>query len=145
MSDALSKGMVLVMSLWSDSYASMLWLDSTFPPEKAGQPGSERGDCPTSSGKAAQVQSEQPNAQVTFSNIKFGDIGSTFNSGEVSSSSGSSSSSREEPAPPASAPAASAPAKGKTTAPKTVASKGKGGKQPKTGVKFGSAPEEWSE
>merc|ERR1712137_1162192 len=27
----IQKGVVLVMSLWDDHYANMLWLDSTFP------------------------------------------------------------------------------------------------------------------
>lgn len=31
MSDSLGKGMVLVMSLWDDHAADMLWLDSTYP------------------------------------------------------------------------------------------------------------------
>src|SRR5690606_37607178 len=43
--EALAMPMVLVMSIWSDHHANMLWLDSTYPPEKAGEPGSERGSC----------------------------------------------------------------------------------------------------
>jgi cellulose 1,4-beta-cellobiosidase len=142
MSDALGKGMVLVMSLWDDHYADMLWLDSTYPPEKAGQPGSERGGCDAASGKPDTVESSQPNAQVTFSNIKFGDIGSTFNS--AGASSGASSASSEDSSSSAEAPEAPAAPKAKQ-APKQPPAKGKGGKQPKTGVKYGSAPEEWLE
>jgi cellulose 1,4-beta-cellobiosidase len=67
------------MSLWDDHYANMLWLDSNYPtdqdPEK---PGIARGECATSSGVPAEVESTNPNAQVVFSNIKFGPIGSTF-------------------------------------------------------------------
>ena len=51
MSKALSQGMVLVMSLWDDHYANMLWLDSTYPTDKdASTPGIGRGECETSSG-----------------------------------------------------------------------------------------------
>ncbi|KAI0598281.1 putative cellulose 1, 4-beta-cellobiosidase [Biscogniauxia sp. FL1348] len=69
--------MVLVMSIWDDHYANMLWLDSSYPPEKAGQPGGDRGDCPPDSGAPADVESSIPDAQVIWSNIRFGPIGST--------------------------------------------------------------------
>ncbi|KAF2396546.1 exoglucanase [Trichodelitschia bisporula] len=81
MSSALQKGMVLVMSLWDDHYSNMLWLDSTFPTDKSG-PGTERGDCPTSGGTPEAVEAESGSASVTFSNIKFGDINSTFAAGK---------------------------------------------------------------
>jgi cellulose 1,4-beta-cellobiosidase len=81
MSQALQKGMVLVMSLWDDHYANMLWLDSTFPTDKQGSPGAGRGECPTSGGTPEQVESSSASATVTFSNIKFGDINSTFPAG----------------------------------------------------------------
>lgn len=79
MSDALGKGMVLVMSLWDDHYANMLWLDSTFPVDKdPEQPGIGRGTCDTSSGVPADVESQNGGASVIYSNIKFGPINSTF-------------------------------------------------------------------
>jgi cellulose 1,4-beta-cellobiosidase len=78
MASSLARGHVLVMSLWSDVSVRMLWLDSTYPPEKAGQPGSARGECSTSSGAPADLLRDSPDAQVSFSNIKFGPIGSTF-------------------------------------------------------------------
>ncbi|PVF91003.1 hypothetical protein CPB86DRAFT_857668, partial [Serendipita vermifera] len=53
-----------------------------------------RGTCPTDSGKPADVESQQANASVIFSNIKFGDIGSTYTGTTTSSSSSSSSTSR---------------------------------------------------
>ncbi|KAH6695437.1 exoglucanase [Plectosphaerella plurivora] len=81
MSDAVAKPMVLVMSLWNDYYAKMLWLDSTFPVGATG-PGTERGSCSTSSGVPADTISQQGDATVQFSNIKFGPIGSTY-SGSV--------------------------------------------------------------
>lgn len=77
MNRALQREWVLVMSLWDDHYANMLWLDSSYPPEKAGQPGGDRGDCPQSSGVPADVESQHASARVTYSNIRFGPIGST--------------------------------------------------------------------
>jgi len=44
----------------------MLWLDSSYPPEKAGTPGGDRGDCPQDSGVPADVESSIPNAYVFF-------------------------------------------------------------------------------
>nr|ADB85437.1 GH7 family protein [Limnoria quadripunctata] len=73
MSDALSKGMVLVMSLWDDHYAHMLWLDSTYP-EDSNEPGALRGPCETSSGNPEEIESQFPGSTVTFSNIKLGPI-----------------------------------------------------------------------
>jgi len=76
---AVSGGMVLVMSLWDDHYANMLWLDSTYPTDaSADTPGKGRGSCDTSSGKPEEVEAKQASDQVQFSNIKFGPIGSTF-------------------------------------------------------------------
>ena len=77
MSSALSGGMTLVMSVWDDHYANMLWLDSTYPTTKTG-PGGPRGTCATSSGVPADVESQSPGASVTYSNIKTGPINSTF-------------------------------------------------------------------
>ncbi|KAK3401604.1 glycoside hydrolase [Sordaria brevicollis] len=78
-SAAIAKPMVLVMSLWDDHYANMLWLDSTFPVDADPEaPGKARGTCETSSGVPAEIESSQANNQVIYSNIKFGPIGSTF-------------------------------------------------------------------
>jgi cellulose 1,4-beta-cellobiosidase len=74
---ALNIPMVLVMSIWDDHYSNMLWLDSTYPPEKAGMPGSERGDCSTDSGAPEDVEVSLKNAKVVWSNLRFGPIGST--------------------------------------------------------------------
>jgi len=77
--DALGRGMVLVMSLWDDHEAHMLWLDSNYPVDAdAKQPGIARGTCPTSSGVPTDVESQHPDATVKFSNIKFGNLNSTF-------------------------------------------------------------------
>ncbi|KAB8339344.1 hypothetical protein FH972_022277 [Carpinus fangiana] len=76
-SAALEGGMVLTMSVWVDYSAHMRWLDSSYPDGKTG-PGVVRGPCATSTGDPADLRSAYPNAQVQFSNIKVGDIGSTF-------------------------------------------------------------------
>ncbi|KAI0025365.1 putative cellulose 1, 4-beta-cellobiosidase [Xylariomycetidae sp. FL0641] len=75
--EALSMPLVLVMSIWDDHYANMLWLDSSYPPEKAGEPGGDRGDCAPDSGVPTDVESSIPDAKVIWSNIRFGPIGST--------------------------------------------------------------------
>lgn len=77
MSAAFEAGMVLVLSLWDDYYANMLWLDSTYPTTKTGA-GGPRGTCSTSSGVPASVEASSPNAYVVYSNIKVGAINSTF-------------------------------------------------------------------
>lgn len=79
MGKALSDGMVLVLSLWDDHHANMLWLDSTYPTDATeSTPGAARGTCPTDSGKPETVESESASANVVFSNIKVGPIGSTY-------------------------------------------------------------------
>jgi len=77
--DALGRGMVLVMSLWDDHEAHMLWLDSNYPTTAdASKPGVARGTCPTTSGVPADVESQHPDASVKFSNIKWGTLNSTY-------------------------------------------------------------------
>jgi len=72
-------GYTLALSIWDDHFAHMLWLDSTYPTDKdPNQPGIARGSCSTSSGDPKDIESADANASVTFSNIKFGEIGSTF-------------------------------------------------------------------
>lgn len=79
MGDAFDRGMVLVMSIWDDYAAQMLWLDAPFPvgadPSK---PGVVRGTCAADSGNPTVVESQSPNSKVIFSNIKFGALGSTY-------------------------------------------------------------------
>merc|ERR1711879_444159 len=81
MGKALARGsMVLVLSIWDDHEANMLWLDSNDPPdEDPDKPGVARGPCPTSSGVSKDVESQHPDAYVEYSNIRFGEIGSTYN------------------------------------------------------------------
>jgi cellulose 1,4-beta-cellobiosidase len=79
MAESLARGHVLVMSLWDDHSVNMLWLDSTYPTDKsADTPGVGRGTCATDSGKPDDVEANAPGSTVTYSNIKFGPIGSTF-------------------------------------------------------------------
>ncbi|KAJ3501587.1 hypothetical protein NLJ89_g9270 [Agrocybe chaxingu] len=73
----MQEGMVLVLSVWDDHAVNMLWLDSTYPTDST-KPGAARGTCSTTSGAPKDVEANSPNASVTFSNIKFGDIGSTY-------------------------------------------------------------------
>ncbi|KAJ8516490.1 hypothetical protein ONZ45_g6202 [Pleurotus djamor] len=79
MGESFERGMVLVMSIWDDHAVNMLWLDSAFPTDKdPSAPGVTRGTCATTSGVPADVESAHGSATVTFSNIKYGSIGSTF-------------------------------------------------------------------
>lgn len=79
MGDAMDRGMVLTMSLWDDHDVDMLWLDSNYPLNKpATSPGVSRGTCDAASGKPKFVEDKYPDAWVEYSNIKIGDIGSTY-------------------------------------------------------------------
>ena len=73
---AVSSLQVLVMSLWDDHAAHMLWLDGTYPPGATRQ-GAARGTCSPDSGVPADVEAKYPNAAVSFFDIRFGEIGST--------------------------------------------------------------------
>jgi len=80
MGEALDRGMVLVLSLWDDTQVSMLWLDSAYPTdEPAGKPGVLRGPCPGGAdSEPKHLRATYPDSKVTFSQIKFGEIGSTY-------------------------------------------------------------------
>merc|ERR1739845_21201 len=79
MGEAMKRGMTLIFSMWDDHAAHMLWLDSNYPPEgDPSKPGVARGPCPTSSGVPSEVEEQQADATVTWSNIGYGPIGSTF-------------------------------------------------------------------
>ncbi|KAG9084054.1 Exoglucanase 1, partial [Ceratobasidium sp. 370] len=82
MDKSFTKGVVLVLSVWDDHAANMLWLDSNYPTSgDPATPGIARGTCATTSGVPADIESQSPNASVTYSNIRFGDIGSTYSGG----------------------------------------------------------------
>jgi cellulose 1,4-beta-cellobiosidase len=74
MSTAMGTGMVLVVSIWDGHAANTFWLDSN--DEDASTSGVARGACPTISGFPAHVESQPPDAAVTYSNLEFGPTGS---------------------------------------------------------------------
>ncbi|KAF3901974.1 Exoglucanase [Orbilia brochopaga] len=68
MGAALARGMVLAMSIWwnDDPTNHMNWLDS-----------GERGPCQPQEGDPKYIQRVHPDATITMSNIRWGEIGST--------------------------------------------------------------------
>ncbi|KIM92527.1 hypothetical protein OIDMADRAFT_68785, partial [Oidiodendron maius Zn] len=65
--EAMDRGMVLCMSVWWDeSGGNMGWLDQN-----------GAGPCNKIEGSPAVIRQNQPDARVTFSNIRWGEIGST--------------------------------------------------------------------
>jgi cellulose 1,4-beta-cellobiosidase len=78
--EALGRGMVLAISILDDYDNHMLWLDGPFPKNAdPSAPGVVRGSCDAGSGEPVEVEGWRP--QVTYRNIRFGDIGSTFDGG----------------------------------------------------------------
>lgn len=67
MGDALARGMVLAMSIWWDEGGFMKWLDS-----------GTAGPCNATEGDPKVVQTIEKAPTVKFSQIKWGEIGSTF-------------------------------------------------------------------
>jgi len=56
MGESFKRGVVLVMSMWDDHEANMLWLDSDYPLDKdPSLPGVKRGSCSRDSGKPWEV------------------------------------------------------------------------------------------
>ncbi|PYI10672.1 glycoside hydrolase [Aspergillus sclerotiicarbonarius CBS 121057] len=74
MGEALARGMVMVLSLWSDPEHGMQWLD-----------GGDAGPCDLSDEEAGI---QRPNSHVVFSDVRWGEIGSTFRHKVGSASSG---------------------------------------------------------
>ncbi|KXX82701.1 putative endo-beta-1,4-glucanase celB [Madurella mycetomatis] len=68
MGESLARGMVLVMSIWNSPGDFMSWLD-----------GGDNGPCNATAGDPQRIVELTPDVSVTFSNIRWGDIGSTFN------------------------------------------------------------------
>lgn len=62
----LNPAVVLAMSIWNDAAQQMSWLDS-----------GANGPCRSGEGTPANIQSQHPDTHVVFSNIRWGDIGST--------------------------------------------------------------------
>jgi len=78
-SKALDNGLVLVLSLWGDYEAHMLWLDSKYPLEQPeDKPGIDRGPCSQDTGDPDKLIVEIPDAYVKFSKLRVGPIGSTY-------------------------------------------------------------------
>ncbi|THH28674.1 hypothetical protein EUX98_g5520 [Antrodiella citrinella] len=67
MGQAFGRGMVLVLSIWDDYAANMLWLDWDYP--------TDHPETATTSGVPSDVESSAANAYVVYSNIKTGPIG----------------------------------------------------------------------
>lgn len=100
MGGAIGRGMVLALSVWDDHTVNMLWLDSSYPTDKdPSTPGVARGTCSTTSGSPTDLETNSPNSQVIYSNIKIGAIGSTFGSGSGTTPSGTSSAPASTPTP----------------------------------------------
>jgi cellulase len=71
MGESLARGMVLIFSIWNDaSEGHMSWLDS-----------GDAGPCTVAESDPAVIAEQTPGTYVTFSNIRWGDIGSTFSAG----------------------------------------------------------------
>ncbi|KAF2870781.1 concanavalin A-like lectin/glucanase domain-containing protein [Massariosphaeria phaeospora] len=69
MGESMSRGMVLAMSVWWDEGGFMQWLD-----------GGNAGPCNKTEGDPKVIPSIEKAPAVTFSQIKWGEIGSTFKS-----------------------------------------------------------------
>ncbi|TQN68512.1 Endoglucanase type C [Colletotrichum shisoi] len=67
MGDAMTRGMVLAVSLWWDKSTFMGWLDQ-----------GNNGPCNATEGNPSVVTQIQSNPEVTFSNIRFGELNSTL-------------------------------------------------------------------
>ncbi|CAJ2505227.1 Uu.00g126210.m01.CDS01 [Anthostomella pinea] len=71
MGDALTRGMVLTFSIWWDASGNMSWLDGA---------ADGAGPCNATEGNPDTITVVEPHPEVTFSNLKWGEIGSTFSS-----------------------------------------------------------------
>lgn len=67
MGESMSRGMVLAMSIWWDEGGFMKWLDS-----------GNAGPCNATEGDPKVIQTIEKDPAVVFSQIKWGEIGSTF-------------------------------------------------------------------
>jgi cellulase len=60
-------GMVLIFSIWDDAGSYMAWLDE-----------GSAGPCANTTGVPSELVTQYPNTQVTWSDVKWGEIGSTY-------------------------------------------------------------------
>ncbi|CEJ57932.1 Putative Beta-1,4-endoglucanase [Penicillium brasilianum] len=75
MGQALGRGMVLIFSIWNDGSQYMNWLDS-----------GSNGPCSSAAGNPATILAQNATTHVVFSNIRYGDIDSTYTNPEGSGS-----------------------------------------------------------
>jgi cellulase len=71
MGEALSRGMVLALSIWWDEGGNMNWLDA-----------GEAGPCNLDEGNPSNIVKVEPAPEVTFSNMRWGEIDSTYETGQ---------------------------------------------------------------
>ncbi|CAE6370500.1 unnamed protein product [Rhizoctonia solani] len=78
--DALDSGLVLAISIGGQNANQNRWLDGSYPPDRStSQPGVSRGACPYPWESIPHLPVEpHPTASVKFSNLRFGDIGTTY-------------------------------------------------------------------
>ena len=69
MGDAMARGMVLALSIWWDEGGAMQWLDGSV---------NGAGPCNATEGFPEAIRQIEKAPTVTFSQIKWGEIGSTF-------------------------------------------------------------------
>lgn len=69
MGDAMTRGMVLAFSIWWDEGGNMSWLDGA---------AEGAGPCNATEGNPDTITVVEPAPEVTFSNIRWGEINSTF-------------------------------------------------------------------
>ncbi|KAK4555004.1 hypothetical protein LTR86_007770 [Recurvomyces mirabilis] len=67
MGKSLQSGMVFIMSIWNDQGGNMTWLDT-----------GSAGPCTAEESGPAVIVKNDPSTSVVFSNIKWGDIDSTY-------------------------------------------------------------------
>jgi len=79
MGEAMKRGMVLTLSMWDDHEVGMIWLDAKDPyPVPDGKKGAARGTCSQGSGNPKLVESKYPHSNVIYSNVKYGELDSTY-------------------------------------------------------------------
>lgn len=69
MGQAMSRGMVLAMSVWWDAGGNMQWLDGA---------ATGAGPCDATEGNPLNVVKVQPKPEVSFSNMRWGEMDSTY-------------------------------------------------------------------
>mmetsp|Transcript_92306 Transcript_92306/g.197782 ORF Transcript_92306/g.197782 Transcript_92306/m.197782 type:complete len:628 (-) Transcript_92306:23-1906(-) len=84
MGEALGRGMVLVMSIWDDAATRMAWLDAASPANRSrAMPGIARGPCPRSAGRPEDLHADNSGAFVRYTDLRYGDIGTTYSVGSA--------------------------------------------------------------